>query len=258
MLSSLTYKLYERYLLSQVLQSPCPRHIAVILDGNRRWAANRKGLSIPLAYERGVRKVVELLDWCQKLEIPEVTLWVLSTDNLKRPIDQVMPLLRVIEEQLGELARYQQLSRTPRQIRCFGHLESLPNSLRIVLEQAMETTARVSGNYLNIAIAYGGRQEIVDAVQRLLDHFERQGMSLREAAERINADEIASQLYLPDTPEPDLIIRTSGEVRLSGFLMWQSAYSEFYFCDANWPAFRQIDFLRAIRSYQQRNRRHGR
>lgn len=122
----------------------------------------------------------------------------------------------------------------------------------------METTARASGNYLNIAIAYGGRQEIVDAVQRLLDHFERQGMSLREAAERINAEEIASQLYLPDTPEPDLIIRTSGEVRLSGFLMWQSAYSEFYFCDANWLAFRQIDFLRAIRSYQQRNRRHGR
>ena len=229
----------------------------MILDGNRRFARSVQGYSVSSAYLQGARKVSELLTWCQELDIPEVTLWVLSEDNLDRPTAQLAPLIQAVEEHIVDLAHSQEASRTPRQIRSFGHLDDLPDSLRTALDKAQEITARFTGYSLNIAVAYGGRQEIVHAIRGLLEHYRREGVSLREAAGRVNAQEIESHLYLPGIPDPDLIIRTSGEVRLSGFLLWQSAYTEFYFCDAYWPVFRSIDFLRAIRSFQQRRRRFG-
>lgn len=252
------YRIYARHLRSRIAQGLLPEHIAVILDGNRRFAEVSGSPSVSAGYRQGAHKVYDLLEWCQDLGIPQVTLWVLSTDNLKRPAEQVESLCRVIEEEIVEIARRQSESGTPRQIRCFGQLDALTPSLRKSLSQARELTEGYHQYYLNIGIAYGGREEIVDAVRGLLVKYDQEGTCLQEAARRVSVKEIESHLYLTGIPEPDLIIRTSGEVRLSGFLLWQSVHSEFYFCDAYWPAFRNIDLLRAIRSFQQRKRRYGR
>ena len=252
------YQTYAGRLRSQITQGLLPEHIAVILDGNRRFAESSGSASVSAGYRQGAHKVYELLDWCQDLGIPQVTLWVLSTDNLKRPAEQVESLCQVIEEEIVEIAQRQSESRTPRQIRCFGQLDALTPTLQKSLSHAREMTEGYHQYYLNIAIAYGGREEIVDAVRGLLVKYAREGSCLQEAAQRVSVKEIGSHLYLTGIPEPDLIIRTSGEVRLSGFLLWQSVHSEFYFCDAYWPAFRNIDLLRAIRSFQQRKRRYGR
>jgi short-chain Z-isoprenyl diphosphate synthase len=251
------YQLYTRGLQSRVLQGLLPEHVAVILDGNRRFAESMHSPSVSLGYQKGAQKVSELLDWCQDLRIPQVTIWVLSTDNLKRPPEQVQCLYQVIEEEIVKIAQGQERSGTPRSIRFFGQLESLSPSLCQTLDRVGKMTEEYQEYFLNIAIAYGGREEIVHAVRGLLGKYEQEGVCLKEAAERVNAREIESHLYLKGLPEPELIIRTSGEVRLSGFLLWQSVYSEYYFCDAYWPAFRKIDFLRAIRSFQQRKRRYG-
>jgi len=256
-ITRLVYHLYANYLQAKVSRGLLPEHIAVILDGTRRFAESMGSRSISMGYRQGAHKVSELLDWCETMGVPQVTLWVLSTDNLKRPAEQVQTLSQVIGEEVVAIAHRQRQSATPRQIRFIGQLDALPESLRLVLDQAREVTLDFTDYFLNVAIAYGGREEIVYAVRGLLEKCGREGISLEEAAQRVTAEEIASHLYLGDVPDPDLIIRTSGEVRLSGFLLWQSVYSEFYFCDAYWPAFRRIDFLRAIRSFQQRKRRYG-
>lgn len=258
MIQQFVYQIYTRHLQSKILQGPLPQHVAVILDGNRRFAESAGSTSVSLGYRQGAHKVTQLLDWCQDLRIPQVTLWVLSTDNLKRPPEQVQSLCQVIEEEIIGIASGQRESRTPRQIRCFGQIEALAPSLRESLRRASEMTGTYDQYYLNIGVAYGGREEIVDAVRGLLESYDRQGMCLKEVASRVSVAEIESHLYLKGIPDPDLIIRTSGEVRLSGFLLWQSVYSEFYFCDVYWPAFRKLDLLRAIRSFQQRKRRFGR
>ena len=257
MIQKLAYQTYGRHLQSKIQRGPRPEHIAVILDGNRRFAEQTGCPSVSLGYHQGARKVVELLDWCQDLHIPQITLWVLSTDNLKRPLEQVQSLCKVIEQQIVEIAQRQLESRTPRQIRFFGQLDALAPQLKASLDQAHQITENYSQYFLNIGVAYGGREEIVDAVRALLEQYDQEGSCLKEAARRVSEKEIESHLYLRDIPEPDLIIRTSGEVRLSGFLLWQSVYSEFYFCDVFWPAFRKVDFLRAVRSFQQRKRRFG-
>lgn len=258
MIQQFVYQLYTRHLQSKILQGLLPQHVAVILDGNRRFAESTGSPSVSVGYRHGAHKVSQLLDWCQDLRIPQVTLWVLSTDNLKRPRDQVQSLCQVIQEEIVGIAHQQHESRTPRQIRVFGQMAALEPALKNSLDQACEMTSAYDGYFLNIGVNYGGREEIVDAVRSLLERYQREGACLKEAAARVSAAEIESHLYLKGIPEPDLIIRTSGEVRLSGFLLWQSVYSEFYFCDVYWPAFRKLDLLRAIRSFQQRKRRFGR
>ena len=257
MVSRLVYQMYARRLQTKVLKGARPKHVGVILDGNRRFAESSGSTSHSAGYRQGAHKVRDLLEWCQGLDISQVTLWVLSADNLKRPVEQVDPLFQVLEEELVELARGQRDSSTPRQMRFFGQLDALSPSLSNALGEAQRITAEYNDYFLNVAIAYGGREEIVHAVKGLLMKYGQEGVSIEEITTRVSAEEIQSHLYLQGIPDPDLIIRTSGEVRLSGFLLWQSVYSEFYFCDAYWPAFRRIDFLRAIRSFQQRQRRYG-
>lgn len=253
----LLYRFYEQWLTREIGHGPMPRHIALILDGNRRHG-EQKGLSDPQAiYTLGARKLDEVLDWCGALEIPAVTLWVLSTDNFSRPIDQVSGILAAIESKLRALAIDPQIHTRRVRIQAIGKLELLPASTLTAIRAAREATAGYGGMVLTIAVAYGGRAEIVDAVRDLLAAEHRNGATLDEAITHISVDAINRHLYMAGMPDPDLIIRTSGEVRLSGFLLWQSAYSEFYFSDALWPAFRRIDFLRALRSYQQRKRRLG-
>ena len=257
MIRQVAYEIYARRLQSRVLRGPLPQHVGLILDGNRRFAESLGSPTVASGYRHGAHKVYELLDWCQPLRIPQVTLWALSADNLKRPQAETDSLLRVIEEEIIELARRQEGSSTPRQMRFFGLLDDLDPSLGQALDEARRVTQRYNDHFLNVAIAYGGREEIVHAVRGVLEEYSRQGVSLEEVTRQVSAEQIHSHLYLKDLPDPDLIIRTSGEIRLSGFLLWQSVYSEFYFCDAYWPAFRRIDFLRAIRSFQQRKRRYG-
>lgn len=251
------YRFYAYCLLREVGRGPIPGHIAIILDGNRRHG-ERRGLTDPATiYAIGASKLDEVLEWCAELGIPAVTLWVLSTDNLNRPADQVSGILAAIEAKMRALAHDPQIHRRRVRIRAVGKLELLPSSAVAAIRAAREATASYDGMILTIVVAYGGRAEIIDAVRELLTEEKRSGGTLDDAIGHVTAEAISRHLYMGETPDPDLIIRTSGEVRLSGFLLWQSAYSEFYFSDVYWPAFRKIDFLRAVRSYQQRKRRFG-
>jgi short-chain Z-isoprenyl diphosphate synthase len=252
------YALYERRLLRQVAGRAVPRHVGLILDGNRRYARDY-GLPDPLdAYGRGADKLDDLLAWCRQLGIPAVTLWVFSTENFRRSAAEVSGILATVESKLARLAADRRVARLGVRLRAVGRLELLPDSTLAAIRAVEAATATHQALTLTIAIAYGGREEIADAVQALLRERVKRGESLVETIESITPEAIGRYLYAPDLPDPDLIIRTSGEVRLSGFLLWQSAYSEFYFCDVNWPAFRKIDFLRAVRAFQDRERRFGR
>ncbi|MGH3741255.1 MAG: isoprenyl transferase [Micromonosporaceae bacterium] len=253
-LSDLLYSIYERRLRRRLSHSQTPRHIGVMLDGNRRWARS-VGLTNPNEfYQAGAAKVEQFLSWCDEAGVELVTLWLLSTDNLNRESKELAPLLQVIEGLATELAA----DANPWRLRIVGNQDMLPTNTAEALKAAEERTRdRTGGAQLNIAVGYGGRQEIADAVRSLLQQHAKAGTSIEELAELLDVDHIADHLYTKGQPDPDLIIRTRGEQRLSGFLLWQSAHSEFYFCEAYWPDFRRVDFLRAIRSYASRHRRYG-
>ncbi len=245
------YDLYERRLLRQIPADKIPKHVGVMADGNRRWA-RMFGEDVQGGYVAGADKVKEFLGWCDGLGVDLVTLWLLSTDNLARPPDEVAPLLEVIEELVEALAETRRWRLLP-----VGALDMLPSATAEVLKDAADATAGVDAMTVNVAVAYGGRRELADAVRSLLHEHAAQGTTIEELAELIDVEHIAEHLYTKGQPDPDLVIRTSGEQRMSGFLLWQSVHSEFYFCEAMWPDFRRTDFLRAIRDYAARERRFG-
>jgi short-chain Z-isoprenyl diphosphate synthase len=248
----LLYGLYEQRLARSLAGAPVPRHVGVILDGNRRWA-RAVGSDPSSGHRRGADKIEELLGWCEDSKVEVVTLWLLSTDNLSRPADELEPLLSIIEATVVDLARAER----PWRIHPVGSLDLLPDRTARMLKEAADDTADKTGLIVNVAIGYGGRREIADAVRSLLAKHARDGVNIDEVAAFIDVEHIAEHLYTRGQPDPDLVIRTSGEQRLSGFLLWQSAHSEFYFCDAYWPDFRRVDFLRALRDYANRHRRYG-
>lgn len=251
------YRLYERRLMAEVKANPLPQHVGIILDGNRRHG-RENGLTDPIGiYEPGANKLDDVLDWCSDLAIPAVTLWVCSTDNLARPAAQISGILAAVEAKLRALATDPRIHARRVRVDAIGRLDLLPPGTLEAIADAKRATADYGNLLLTIAIGYGGREEIIDAVRALLSEQE-DGATVQEMIARITTETLRKYLYMPHAPDPDLIIRTSGEIRLSGFLLWQSAYSEFYFADVYWPAFRRIDLLRAIRSFQNRNRRFGR
>ena len=250
-LSDLVYGVYERRLYAQIPADRRPRHVGVILDGNRRWASEQ-GASSSAGHRAGAAKIVEFLDWCDEAGVEVVTLWLLSTDNLNRPPAELEALLGIIEDTVSGLVEQGRWRLHP-----VGALDLLPAHTSRLLKEAEEATSTVEGSLVNVAVGYGGRREVVDAVRALLHEHSAQGTSLDELAQLLEPEHISQHLYTKGQPDPDLVIRTSGEQRLSGFLMWQSAHSEFYFCEAYWPDFRQVDFLRALRSYAARARRYG-
>jgi short-chain Z-isoprenyl diphosphate synthase len=254
---SLIYRIYERRLLDQVQAFPLPRHIGIILDGNRRFGRQQKLNGPHEVYMAGARKLDDLLDWCADLRLGAITLWVLSTDNLDRRPEELSGILSALEHKLTLLAADPQIHERRICVRAIGRLDLLPEATLAALQAAEAATNRYDGMYLTIAAAYGGQQEIADAVQSLLCEQLKAGKTLEQVIGLVTPRVINSYLYSAHLPAPDLIIRTSGEIRLSGFLLWQSAYSEFYFTDVFWPEFRRIDFLRAIRAFQQRHRRYG-
>ena len=243
--------LYGLRLTKEVAGLDIPKHVGVILDGNRRWAAGH-GTSSDHGHRAGAKKIDDLLDWCEEVGVQVVTLWLLSTDNLNRPENELAPLLNIIGDTVEELAKNNR-----RHIHPVGALDLLPGDIAKRLKSAEEATSGNNGLIVNVAVGYGGRREVVDAVRSLLNEHATKGTSLDDLAQMLDIDHIAEHLYTKGQPDPDLVIRTSGEQRLSGFLLWQSANTELYFCEAYWPDFRKIDFLRALRSYAARHRRFG-
>ncbi len=253
----LVYRVYERQLERELADGPMPRHVGVIIDGNRRYAVERGLGAASHGHEAGARHIDPFLDWCLELEIPYVTLWLLSTDNLTRDDAEVTALMQIIEATIERMGCTEDAADRGLRVTAVGALDLLPESTRQALKRAEEATADHDRLRAQVAVGYGGRQEITDALRSLLLDRAAQGASLEKVAAELTPADIGHHLYTTGLPDPDLIIRTSGEVRLSGFMMWQSAHSEYYFCDAYWPEFRKIDFLRALRDFQRRTRRFG-
>jgi len=255
LLKAALYPLYERRIVSRLDFSQTPHHVGVILDGNRRFAKENPDPLDPKGHKRGAEKIIEFLGWCEEAEVKLVTLWLLSTDNFKRTPEELESLLKIIGQTVDELAATNRWN-----IKAVGALDILPTWLGQKLgeiEGKRLNSGRAGGLEVNVAIGYGGRREIVDAVKSYILESEKCGASVQEIAEKLSAEEVSKFLYTAGQPDPELLIRTSGEQRLGGFLLWQSALSEFYFCEAYWPDFRRVDFLRALRAYSQRHRRLG-
>jgi short-chain Z-isoprenyl diphosphate synthase len=252
-LRDLVYAVYEASLIRRLADADRPRHVGVILDGNRRWAREAGFTDVSHGHLVGANKIADLLQWCRDAKVEVVTLWLLGTDNLKRSPEELEALLDIIANVVDELTEPQ----TPWRIKVVGALDLLPPETAARLAAASMRTDGRNGMQVNIAVGYGGRQEIADAVRKLLQRHAEAGTSIEELAEVLDVEHIAEHLYTSGQPDPDLVIRTSGEQRLSGFLLWQSANSEFWFCEAYWPAFRRVDFLRALRDYAARHRRFG-
>lgn len=248
------YKLYSKKLEKEILNGSMPNHIALILDGNRRWA--KRNLSFTkTGHFRGADAVENLLDWCEEFDIKIITLYALSAENLNRKDEELEYLFDLIKNRLEKLYKDPRIHRNKMRVKAIGKIELLPDSIRDVLKRLDDVTKNYDEHFLNIALAYGGQDELIDAVKKI-------GVKISEGSlkvDDINKKEIESNLYTSHLPQssPDMILRTSGERRLSGFLLWQSAYSELIFMDIFWPGFRKIDLMRAIRTFQKRKRRLG-
>ena len=256
MLRDLAYGLDSRKLRRELSGVTLPRHVGLIMDGNRRWARQMGMASPSLGHKYGAEHVEDVLTWCERAGIRHVTVFVCSAENLQRRGDaEIAFLMYVIEDIITvRLARPEAIW----QVHIAGTLDALPGSTARALKEAVEATSEcATGAHVTLAIGYGGRQEVLEAIRALLYEQADGGGTLTGLAESLSTDDIARHLYTAGQPDPDLIIRTSGEQRLSSFLLWQTVHSELYFCDAYWPAFREIDFLRALRSYAARQSRRG-
>jgi tritrans,polycis-undecaprenyl-diphosphate synthase [geranylgeranyl-diphosphate specific] len=248
------YKLYEKWLWYQVKNGEKPEHIAIILDGNRRWASEND-LNPWLGHEKGAETVEQLLDWCEKLGVRFATLYTFSTENFRRSSQEIEEIMRIAGEKFRKLLTDERIRRNKVHVKVIGRVNLLPESLQQLIADVEEATANYDNQFLNFAFAYGGRAEIVDATKTIAEKVKNGELDLNDVDETT----FEQYLYTSHMPkqDPDLIIRTSGEERLSGFLLWQSAYSELCFLDVYWPDFRLIDLLRAIRTFQKRKRRYG-
>ncbi|SDL62288.1 short-chain Z-isoprenyl diphosphate synthase [Corynebacterium mycetoides] len=253
MLEKVLYPLYEARLKRELRGKKRPRHIAVMADGNRRWAREAGYTDVSHGHRAGAAKIGELVRWSAEMDIDVITIYLLSTENLQRTTEEVELLFAIISDVVKELAAEDYSCR----IKLVGHLELLPDDVAAGMQRSAAATSEKGGLSVNIAVGYGGRQEIVDAVRTLIADEIAAGTPAGEIARKVTAESIGDNLYTSGQPDPDLVIRTSGEQRLSGFLLWQAAYSEIWFTDTYWPAFRKIDFLRALRDYSQRSRRFG-
>jgi tritrans,polycis-undecaprenyl-diphosphate synthase [geranylgeranyl-diphosphate specific] len=242
----------EKTLLTKVRAGPLPRHVAIIMDGNRRFASGH-GLLVEEGHLKGKDKLEELLDWCLEIGIRALTVYALSTENFGRSKEELATLMNLFRESFEKIATDERVHRHRIRVKAIGNLSLLPPEVRAAIRRAEEATENYDGYLYNIAIAYGGREEIVEAIRAIA----RDVAAGKIAPEAIDSETVSTRLYTADMPDPDLVFRTSGEERISNFLLWQSAYSELYFADVMWPGLTKIDFLRAIRSFQTRQRRFG-
>jgi tritrans,polycis-undecaprenyl-diphosphate synthase [geranylgeranyl-diphosphate specific] len=248
------YRLYEKWLWRQVKNGVKPEHIAIILDGNRRWASD-KALNPWAGHEKGAEKVEQLIEWCLKLDVKSITLYAFSTENFRRSKGEVEEIMRIAGENLRKILTDERIHKNKVRVKVIGRINLLPDDMQRLIQDVEKTTQDYGDHFLNFAFAYGGRAEIVDAAKKIAEEVHAGKLS----PEKVDEEVFEQHLYTSHLPkqDPDLIIRTSGEERLSGFLLWQSAYSELCFLDAYWPDFRMIDLLRAVRTFQNRKRRYG-
>ncbi len=242
----------EKRLLELVRRGPVPRHLAIIMDGNRRFARSM-GMTVQGGHEKGRDTLEELLDWCLEINIPILTVYALSTENLHRPKEEIEALMELFDRALRQIAVDERVHRHQIRVRVIGNRDVLPPRVREAVDIAEKATASYTKYRYNVALGYGGRDEIVAAIRALA----REVQQGRLDPDAIDSEAVSRHLYTADLPDPDLVFRTSGEERISNFLLWQSAYSELYFSDVLWPGLTRLDFLRAIRSYQLRARRYG-
>lgn len=247
------YSFYEAKLIKQVKKDPTPKHIAILCDGNRRWAKVSGQKNIIDGYRFGAKKVNEVIEWCSEIGIEHVTLYLLSAENLSRSETELKPLLNIISEVVSLACS----STEDYQVTVVGSLNILPTEFARNISNLVAGTKSNNGPHVNMAIGYAGRIEIVEAIQAYLADQYQRGLRGEELINSITEDAISGNLYTKGQPDPDLVVRTSGEQRLSGFLTWQSVYSEIWFTEVFWPEFRKLDFLRAIRDYGKRHRRFG-
>ncbi len=248
------YKIYGKRLENEIQNGDIPNHVALILDGNRRWA--KRHLTVPeKGHWKGADAVENLLDWCEEFDIKIVTLYALSAENLDRNDEELEHIYELIRMRLEKLYNDSRIHRCKMRVKGIGRIELLPDSIKEILKKLDDATKNYDGHFLNIALAYGGQNELVDAIKKMGEKIKDGSLKIDD----INKKEIESNLYTSHLPQssPDMVLRTSGEKRLSGFLMWQSAYSELVFMDIFWPEFRKIDLMRAIRTFQERKRRLG-
>lgn len=247
------YRLYQRRLRRNLPRESMPKHVAMIIDGNRRWARQSGFATVSQGHRAGAKKMREFLEWCDDLGVQVVTLYLMSSDNLRgRDADELSALAEIIADLADDLSRYRRW-----RVKHVGSDEGLPEPLVAVLRKAEQRTASHEGLHVNLAVGYGGRTEIAHAVRSLLKAHHAEGRSMEELATLLTPDHIGEHLYTGGQPDPDLVIRTSGEQRLSDFMLWQSAHSEFYFVEALGPDLREVDFLRALRDFSRRKRRYG-
>ncbi len=247
------YSLYEWYISRNFRPENMPKHVAIIMDGNRRYSKIQGNLDAIEGHKMGIGTLERVLDWCVDLGIEMVTAYAFSTENFNRPPNEVKGLMNLFKENFEGIARNKKIHNNQVRVKAVGKLELLPEDVRQAIRIAEESTANYHKRQVNIAIGYDGRMEIVDAIKKIVKEVENGKINIDD----IDEEMVNKNLYTAGLEDPNLIIRTSGEERLSGFLLWQSSYSELYFCDSLWPQLRKVDFLRALRSYQQRERRFG-
>ena len=247
------YTVYEWYISRNLRPENMPKHVAIIMDGNRRYSRIQGSMDPIEGHRRGISTLERFLDWCVDLGIEIVTVYAFSTENFKRPKNEVEGLMNLFKENFESIAQNKKIHKNEVRIKAVGQLELLPDNVRTAIEIAEKSTSNYNKRLVNIAIGYDGRLEIVDAIKKIANEVKEGKIT----SEDIDEKTVNENLYTEGLADPNLIIRTSGEERLSGFLLWQSSYSELYFCDSLWPQLRKVDFLRALRSYQQRERRYG-
>ncbi|MEN4017243.1 MAG: polyprenyl diphosphate synthase [Methanobacterium sp.] len=247
------YRIYEWYISRNLKVKNMPKHIAIIMDGNRRYSKLMGNMQAIEGHKRGVDTLEKVLDWSIEFGIKIVTAYAFSTENFKRPQEEVKGLMKLFQKNFEEIANNPKIHKNKVRVKAVGNLDLLPKNVREAIKVAEESTASYDKRIVNIAIGYDGRMEIIDAIKKISNEFKEGKINLED----INEDLVNKNLYTAGLEDPNLIIRTSGEERLSGFLLWQSSYSELYFCDSLWPELRKVDFLRALRSYQERERRFG-
>lgn len=251
-ISSTAYSTYEKRLLREVASRPVPHHVAIIMDGNRRYA-KEFGLLVAEGHEKGREKLEQMLEWCMEIGVRILTVYAFSTENVGREQKEIEDLMRLFIRNFDDLAEDERVHKHKIRVRVLGQREFLPQELKNAIKNAEDRTKDYDGYFFNIAVGYGGREEIIQAIRKIAESVKEGKLSVGGIDEKT----FSEFLYTKDMPDPDLVLRTSGEERISNFLLWQLAYSELYFSDVYWPGFRKIDFLRAVRSYQLRQRRFG-
>ncbi len=247
------YKIYEKRLLNELDPARMPKHVAIIMDGNRRYTRVQGNMEVTRGHELGVDTLEKVLDWSIDLGIEIVTAYAFSTENFNRSEKEVKGLMDLFVKNFKRIVNHEKIHRNKVRVKVVGRIELLPDDVKEAIKEAEDATKDYHDRLFNLAIGYDGRLEIVDAVKKIYQKIEAGELSIDDVDEKL----INDNLYTEGLADPNLIIRTSGEERLSGFLLWQSSYSELYFCDSLWPELRKIDYLRAIRDYQARDRRFG-